>query len=102
MAIRPLDMQVMVQKLTDVAQMRQTENQRASVNQNNISSTIQHETAHNQQSVGETSKDQDAEHQADAKDEGKNKYTYNPKDIKKKDEKKDDPGSDYHKIDIKI
>lgn len=103
MSIRPLDMQVMVPKLQEVASMRHTENQKGAVSQNNIANTMKHQTEHNQQSVVKSDEDQKPDAHADAKDEGKNKYGYSkPNSQEKQDNKSSEPPRSYHKIDIQI
>ena len=102
MPIRPLDMQVMVPKMQEVAKMRQNENQKAGINQSNISTTTKNETKLSQQTVTSSGKDQEADHNADAKEEGKNKYGYKPMKKKNKDDDKPKEPASYHKIDVKI
>lgn len=103
MPIRPLDMQVMVPKMQEVAKMRQNENQKSGINQNNIATTTKNETKLSQQTVTSSGKDQEADHNADAKDESKNKYGYTAmKKKKKKDDDKPKQPASYHKIDVKI
>lgn len=104
MAIRPLDMQVMVPKLQNVAQMKHAEMQKAGIDQSNISNTSQKEVSHNQQSVVQSHKDQEMDHNADAKEESKSKYmAYKKPDGKHKNEEKKPPEeASYHKIDIKV
>jgi len=102
MTIRPLDMQVMIPKLQEVAKIRQTENQRAGINQSNLSDTTQKETSHTGHSVGSSHKDQETDHNADAKEESKNKYGYKPSNKKKKEDNNPPADGSYHKIDVKI
>ena len=102
MAIRPLDMQVMVPKLQEVAQMKHAENQRSNLEQSQIANQNEKNAQHNQQSVIKSSEGQETDQQADAKDEGKNTYGYQPpkKNARKKRETKQ-PKS-YHKIDVRV
>lgn len=102
MPIRPLDMQVMVPRMENVARMRHAENQKAGIDQNNISATNQKQVATSQQTVVSSHKNQEMDQHQDAKEEGKNKYAYKKPDGKQhKDEEPEVPKS-YHKIDIKI
>ncbi len=102
MPIRPLDLQVMVPRMENVARMRHAENQKAGVDQSNISATNQKQVTTNQQTVISSHKNQEMDQHQDAKEEGKNKYAYKKPDGKKqKDEEQSVPKS-YHKIDIKI
>lgn len=102
MAIRPLDMQVMVPKLQEVAHMRHAENQRGTVSQNNIANTTKNNVQQNQQTVVKSNEDQKSDSQADAKEEGKNKYGYKKPNPNKKKEEVHEPPKSYHKIDIQV
>jgi hypothetical protein len=102
MAIRPIDMQVMVPKLQEVAQMRQLENQRSTLNQNQIANNTNKQTMQNQQTVIKSEKDEGSDNHADAKEESKNKYGYKPPNKEKKEEEPKPPPTSYHKIDIKV
>lgn len=103
MAIRPLDMQVMVPKLQELAQMRQLENQKATLDQNQYSNNTQKQVAHEHQSVVKSEKDEKSDNHADAKEEGQNKYGYRPPSkTKKEPDSKQKPPESYHKIDVKV
>lgn len=103
MAIRPLDMQVMVPKLQELAQMKQLENQKSMLDQSQINNSANKQIMHNQQSIVKSDKDEKSDNHADAKDEGKNKYGYKPpSNGKKESEPKPKPPESYHKIDIKV
>ena len=105
MSIRPIDNQVMIPRLQNVAQMRHAELQKSGIDQSNITNTSQKQIEHNQKSVVQSSKDQEMDHQADAKEEGKNKFASyeDPSKRKhKKEAKKPPEEKSYHKIDLKI
>ncbi len=103
MAIRPLDMQVMVPHIQEVAQMKHTENQRSNLEQNYMSNQNDKNTEHEQKSVSKSSEDQNAEQHADAREKGNNAYNYEQpnKKHKKENEEKEEPKG-YHKIDVRI
>ncbi|PKM95737.1 MAG: hypothetical protein CVU84_02740 [Firmicutes bacterium HGW-Firmicutes-1] len=104
MSIRPLDMQVMVPKLQEVAQMKHMEQQRAGINQHDINHAQDKKNEKAHQSVEKTSEDNLLQNKADAKEKGNNEYNAQGK-KKKKDkeviEEKTNNGM-RNKIDIKI
>lgn len=104
MSIRPLDMQVMVPKIQEVAQMKHMEQQKAGVNQQDINHTQGKKNEKAQQSVEKTFEESLLQNQADAKEKGSNEYNAQGK-KKKKDkditEERTDNGI-RNKIDIKI
>lgn len=103
MAIRPLDMQVMVPKLQELAQIRQLENQKAMLDQNQFANNTNKHITHEQQSVVKSEKDEKSDNHADAKEESQNKYGYRPPSKNKKEsESKQKPPESYHKIDVKV
>lgn len=102
MAIRPLDMQVMVPKLQELSHMKQLENQKSMLDQNQIANNTNKQTTHSQQSVEKSDKDERSENHADAKEESKNKYGYKPPNKEKKEGEPKPPPKSYHKIDIKV
>ena len=104
MSIRPLDMQVMVPKLQEVAHMKQVEHQKAGLNQQEIGHNLEKKNEKAQSSVEGAPEESYLQNHADAKEKGKN--TYDAKG-KKKDEKnsannKPDDNNSGHRIDIKI
>lgn len=104
MAIRPLDMQVMIPKLQEVAHMKQIEQQKAGIHQQQIGTTIDKKNEKSQKSVEKSSEDDVARNQADAKEAGKNKYYSNKKkkNVEKKMDENTATGLPRNKIDIKI
>lgn len=102
MPIRPLDLQVSIPRMDNVARMRHAENQKAGIDQSNISATNQKQVAQNQQTVVSSQADQKMDQHQDAKEEGQNKYAYKKPDGKKKKEDDRSVPESYHKIDIKI
>jgi hypothetical protein len=102
MALRPLDMQVMVPKLQEVAQMKHLENQRSNLEQSNIANQHNKDIQHDQHRVKHSSEGQGTDAQADAKEEGKNTYGYQAPNKKRDEEKEKKKPKSYHKIDIRI
>ncbi|PKM49870.1 MAG: hypothetical protein CVV02_14100 [Firmicutes bacterium HGW-Firmicutes-7] len=104
MSIRPLDMQVMVPKLQEVAQMKQMEQQRSGINQQDITHNQHKKNEKAQKSVEKTSEENLLQNQADAKDKGNNEYDSHGKKKNKNKDIKEETGSNggRNKIDIKI
>jgi hypothetical protein len=102
MAIRPLDMQVMVPKLQEVAQMKHAENQRSNLEQSHIANQNNKDIQHDQHRVKHSSEGQETDAQADAKEEGKNTYGYQPPNKKRDQTKEKKKPKSYHKIDVRI
>ncbi|WZL82917.1 hypothetical protein QBE53_07340 [Vallitaleaceae bacterium 9-2] len=102
MSIRPLDMQVMVPKLQEVSQIKHAQNQRSNLEQSHIASQNEKNVQHNQKSVVKSFEDQKADQEADAKEEGKNTYGYQPPNKKQKQNKEKKKPKSYHKIDVRI
>lgn len=104
MSIRPLDMQVMVPKMNEVAQIKNMEQQKAGINQQEIQDQQNKENIKTQQTVIKAQEDDRLENHADAKEKGKS--TYNPRKKKKNVNliSKDDfvEENSGHKIDIKL
>ncbi len=105
MSIRPLDMQVMIPKLQEVAQMRQIENQKAGINQHEINHSQDKKQEKMQSMVQKSPEDSNLDNHADAKEEGKGTYDRRGKkkgsDINPAKNNEDDNNSG-HKIDIKV
>jgi len=103
MSIRPLDMQVMVPKLNEVAQLKQLEHQRAGLNQQEIAHSFDKKNEKAQSSVEKAQEDSLLQNHADAKEKGKNTYERKSKKNKKENSNnKPQDSSPGHKIDIKI
>lgn len=106
MQIRPLDMQVMVPKLQEVANMRQQENQKSALNQSEISNNQDKNHEKLEKSVKKTNEDELLKNNLDARDKGSNEYTSNGKNKSPKKSDKDDlpeMGEPVrNKIDIRI
>lgn len=104
MAIRPLDMQVMIPKLQEIAHMKHLEQQKAGVNQQEIGASLGKKNEKFQKTVAKTSEDEALDHHSDAKEKGKNQYYSAQKkdNLKNKENEDTVPGLPKHKIDIKI
>lgn len=104
MSIRPIDMQVMVPKLQEVAQIRHAEQQRAGLAQDQSAQMTERNTIRNHQTVIKSNQDERAQNEADAREKGKNTYQAMKKQSKEQAEeeakKKKNPSA--HKIDIQI
>lgn len=83
MAIRPLDMQTIIPRLTEISKINQNENNKGNFNQQLFSKQMSEEVEKQHHTVNQTDKDEKADHQADAKEKGKNRY------FKRADAKKD-------------
>ncbi len=89
MSIRPIDMQVMVPKTSEISKMQHTEMQKAGADQQQFSEQLNKQILHNQKQVVETNK---SEKGIIRKDENKKKKNENEKKDKKdkdENEKKD-------------
>lgn len=103
MSIRPLDMQVMVPKLNEVAQIKHLEQQKAGINQQDISTIQDKKNDRAQKSVEKTNKEDILNNHADAKEKGKNQYNYHGKKRKNKNNINNERKSiSTNRIDIKI
>lgn len=103
MSIRPLDMQVMLPKTQEVASIKHLDQQKANINQQNISQNINANVKNETKNVVKSGENEKAYSRSDAKKKGKNKYQKNNKkrDNKKK-ENKDKQSMTRNKIDIRI
>lgn len=104
MAIRPIDMQIMTPRMADLSMLNQAEKERPLVEQLHITAQQDKETDRNMQVVRKTPEHSQMKNDADAKDKGKNAYTYhpskkNPAKMQKEDEVSFSGG---HRLDIKI
>lgn len=103
MSIRPLDMQVMLPKTQEIANIRHLDQQKANVNQHNIAKTINNNINNETRNVVKSGENEKAYARADAKKKGKNKYQSG----NKKKENKEKESEDFYykstsKIDIRI
>lgn len=103
MSIRPLDMQVMVPKLNEVAQIQHLEQQKAGINQQEIGIIQDRKNDRAQKTVERTYKDDLLKNNADAKEKGKNQYYYKGRKREEQNKiKKDSRNISRNRIDIKI
>ena len=101
MSIRPLDMQVMVPKIQQVAEMKQVEEQKANVNQHQLGQHTTKKRDIEHKSVTPTNENEKSRNQFDAKEKGKNNY-YKSNKKKQKKKKQVNQNESTHRIDIKI
>lgn len=104
MSIRPLDMQVMIPKIHEVAQLKHLENQKAGINQQEIGHAFDKKNEKAQSSIEKTQEESLLQNHSDAKEKGNNAYEAKHKKNKKEKstESKPDDTSSGQKIDIKI
>ena len=82
MSIRPIEMQVLIPKVTEVSKAQHVQNNRGNIQQQEIAAAFQKELEHRQKQVQDTSKsehrkvDRDKEHE-------KNKHAWSGEDEKK-------------------
>lgn len=104
MSIRPLDMQVMIPKTQEIANIRHLDQQKANISQQNIATTMNNNIKDETRTVVKSGKNEKSYDRADAKKKGKNKYQSNNK--KKEDKEKENEDNFYYKsrskIDIRI
>ncbi len=104
MAIRPIDMQIMTPRMADISMMNQAEKERPLVEQLHIASQQNKEVDRSKQVVRKTTEDSRAKNDDDAKDKGKNTYTYHPPKRKPAEGKKENECifEGGRRLDIKI
>lgn len=105
MSIRPLDMQVMLPKTQEIASIKHLDQQKANINQHNISQSINSKVENETKNVVKSGENEKAYSRSDAKKKGNNKYqnNRNKKDNKKEDGNKEKQSySGRTKIDIRI
>lgn len=106
MAIRAVDMQIMMPRMADLSVIHQAEKEKPIVEQLHMSNQQNKQVEHDRQVVRKTTKQNQMQNEADAKKKGKNSYTYHPgkgnsQSIKKEDEQSL-VGRGQHLLDIKI
>ena len=104
MAIRPIDMQIMTPRMADLSMMNQAEKERPLVEQLHITGQQNKETDHKMHVVRKAPEHSQAKNDADAKDKGKNAYTYHPskKNPAKMQKEEEASLSGGQRLDIKI
>ncbi|MCT4688255.1 hypothetical protein [Vallitalea sp.] len=86
MSIRPLDMQVMLPKTQEIANIKHLDQQKANINQHNIAHSMNSKVENETKNVVKSNENEKAYSRSDAKEKGNNKYQNNKK---KKDNKKE-------------
>lgn len=103
MSIRPLDMQVILPKTQEVANIKHLEQQKSNINQHNIAQNMDANVKNETKNVVKSGENEKAYSRSDAKKKGNNKYQKNNKKREKKNnsEEKRRPATG-NKIDIRI
>lgn len=104
MSIKPVDFGGMLQRSQDVSSVKQQQDQRPVVEQQQIGHREEEKISQRMRQVNQADKKNEMQSKYDARDEGKNKYFFNGKQGKKKKEEADkvvrkEPSSGF---DIKI
>lgn len=104
MAIRAVDMQIMMPRMADLSVMHQAEKERPILEQLQMVSDQNKQVEHEKQVVRKTTKQSQMKNDADAKNKGKNSYTYHPGKPGRKDVKKEEsyPSQNGEHLNIKI
>lgn len=102
MPIRPIDMQVSVPKLSEVSRMSHLEQQKAGLHQNQGAMSNDKSKQKENRSVVQTHKDAKSGNDADARKEGRNKYTNKRRKGQQGETEGDQPPKSINKIDIRI
>lgn len=102
MSIKPLDMQVMIPKLQEVAQMKQLEHQKAGLNQQSIGAQFEKKNEKANVTVNRPEEEKGLHNQADAKEKGKNEYYSKNKKRENNEKEKQEIKLRKNRIDIKI
>ena len=89
MSIRPIDLNGMIQRTQDVGTIKQQDDARPVVNQQNIQVTVAKEEQKIAQEVNKKDNAEDGHGKFDAKDKGNSEYSQNPKHRKKQEPEPD-------------
>ncbi len=85
MSLKPLDMQVMIPKTQEIAQLNHLRQQQGHLNQNQIHHTMSQTVQKEIKNVNKPNEKEQAFSKFDAKEEGKNAYHQTPHQKKKKE-----------------
>lgn len=102
MAIRAMDMHIMTPRMPDLSAMHHAEKQRPAVEQMQMVAHQDKQTEKNRQTVRKTSEDSKPRNDDDAKNKGKNTYTYFAGKKSGKNRIAEEGSSDEHILDIKV
>ncbi|SFG01119.1 hypothetical protein SAMN04487761_10191 [Lachnospiraceae bacterium C7] len=95
MSLTPITLNGVIQRLDDVSQIKQHEQNKPVVDQQHISQEVTKEQELKYTKVQETEKNNSLDNELDAKDEGQNKYK------KKKHKKEKEEEKDVNKVTVK-
>lgn len=87
--MRPVEFCSVIQRTQDISTMKQNEEQKPFVEQQNISSNIQKEAVSRHEQVSHKDNDQMGDEKYDAKEKGKGEYYKNSNGKKKNDKQED-------------
>lgn len=90
MSIRPVDVNGMIQRTQDVSTLKQNEDNKPVLEQQNIQTQFSKETIHHMQQVTHADDAEEHKKNYDAKEKGSNEYVKQQQDKKKEKEKKKD------------
>ena len=93
MAIRPVELQGVVQRSQDMSQIKQNQDIKPQTDQSNIQIQIHHEVKQNSQQVTKFENSEKKENRYDAKEKGNGSYFNNQKKKQKKKEEEEEEGS---------
>lgn len=93
MAIRPVEIQGVVQRSQDMSQIKQNQDVKPQTDQNNIQIQIHHEVQQNSQQVTKFENSDKKENRYDAKEKGNGSYYENQKKKQKKKDEDTEEGS---------
>lgn len=104
MSIRPVEMNGLISRVQDVSTLKQNEDSKPLVDQNNFHNYIEKHIEHNQKQVREADDSDNHQKKYDAKEKGSNSYSShnNPNKKKKGEDKKNQKKSKDAGFDIRI
>lgn len=102
MAIRPVDMQIMMPRMADLSMIHQAEKERPVLEQLQMANQQNKQVERNAKVVQKSPKDTPMKNDADAKDKGKNTYTYHPKKRNSTEMEKEEDHPMGGRLDVKV
>jgi len=103
MPIRPIDLQVAIPKMSEIARIKHLEQQKPGLQQQQNATTTDKSVGREHHTVMQKKKDSKADTEADAKKKGSNSYTGQRHSRKKgEDQEKEERNQTHNIIDIRI
>ena len=102
MSIRPMDLQVMVPRLSEVSRLSQLQQERGSIDQQQIASTLGKEQEKEKRGIVQPKEQEKMHNHADAKEKGSNGYHQDKKRKNSEKEKSEEKQQSIYKIDVRI